>query len=99
MRLASKDLFQRCLRGATQNAESFNGLVWSHCLYGNFVELIQWNACSLVVLQFNNCAKAIQDILEEMGCSVGEYNMNPLELEDRMQIRKCDKKETQEQEF
>ena len=67
MRLASKDLFQRCLRGATQNAESFNGLVWSHyCLYGNFVELIQWNACSLVVLQFNNCAKAIQDVLEEI---------------------------------
>ena len=31
MCLASKDLFQRCLRCATQNAESFYGLVWSYC--------------------------------------------------------------------
>ena len=30
------------------------------------------------------CAKGIQDVqLEEMGCSVGEYNMNALELEDK----------------
>ena len=36
-------------------------------------------------------AKAIQDVqLEEMGCSVGEYNMNALELEDKMRIRKCE---------
>ena len=39
------------------------------------------------------CAKAIQDVqLEEMGCSVGEYNMNALELEDKMRIRKCEKR-------
>ena len=64
------------------------------------MELIQWHACSLVVLQFNDGARAIQDALEEMGCSVGEYNMNALELEDKMRIRKCDKKpeETQEEE-
>ena len=31
------------------------------------------------------CAKAIQDVqLEDMGCSVGEYNINALELEDKM---------------
>ena len=30
------------------------------------------------------CAKAIQDVqLEDMGCSVGEYNINALELEDK----------------
>ena len=31
MCLASKDIFQRCLGCATQNAESFYGLVWSYC--------------------------------------------------------------------
>ena len=41
------------------------------------------------------CAKAIQDVqLEEMGCSVGEYNMNALEQEDKMYIRKCEKRNT-----
>ena len=85
MCLASKDLFQRCLRCATQNAEY--GLVWSYC-----VEL--WHACSLycnsIIIA---CAKAIQDVqLEDMGCSVGEYNINSLELEDKMCIRKSEKR-------
>ena len=39
------------------------------------------------------CAKAIQDVqLEDMGCSVGEYNINALELEDKMCIRKSEKR-------
>ena len=88
MCLASKDLLQRCLRCATRNAEFFYGLIWSYC-----VELIQWHACSLVVLQFNACVKAIQDVqLEDMGCSDGEYNINALELRDKMCIRKSEKR-------
>ena len=63
------------------------------------VELTQWHACSLVVLQSMSiiaCAKAIQDVqLEEIGCSVGEYNKNALELEDKMRIRKCEKRKHQ----
>ena len=55
-------------------------------------------ACSLVVLQLNDGDKAIKDVLEEIGCSVSEYNMNALELEDKMRIRKCEEKETLEQE-
>ena len=39
------------------------------------------------------CAKAIQDVqLEDMGCSVGEHNINALELEDKMCIRKSEKR-------
>ena len=51
------------------------------------VELIEWHAYSLVVLQFNHCMcqdHTARDVeLEEMGCLAGEYNMNALELEDR----------------
>ena len=47
------------------------------------MELIQWHACSLVVLQFNHCMCQGHVQLEDMGCSVGEYNMNALELEDK----------------
>ena len=39
------------------------------------------------------CAKAIQDVqLEDMVCSVGEYNINALELEDKMCIHKSEKR-------
>ena len=39
------------------------------------------------------CAKAIQDVqLEDMGCSVGEYNINALELENKMCICKSEKR-------
>ena len=50
------------------------------------MELIQWHACSLVVLQFNNCMcqghTGCTAGAWDMGCSVGEYNINALELED-----------------
>ena len=51
-------------------------------------------------MQFNDSAKAIHDVLEEMDCSVGELknNMNALKLEEKMWTRKCEKKETLEQE-
>ena len=39
------------------------------------------------------CAKAIQDVqLEDMGCSVGEYNITGMELEDKVCIRKSEKR-------
>ena len=58
------------------------------------MELIQWHACSLLYcISIIACAKAIQDVqLEDMGCSVGEYNINALELEDKMCIRKSEKR-------
>ena len=56
-----------------------------------------WYSSSLVVLQFNDGAKALQDVLEEMGCSVGEYR-HAQKIEDKMRLRKCEKKETLEQE-
>ena len=91
MCLASKDLFQRCLRCATQNAEFFYCLVWSYC-----VELIQyWHACAALLYckSIIACAKAIQNVqLDDMGCSVGEYNIKALEQEDKMCIRKSEKR-------
>ena len=56
------------------------------------MELIQWHACSLVVLQLNNCMCQGHSGCEDMGCSVGEYNINALELEDKMCIRKSEKR-------
>ena len=39
------------------------------------------------------CEKAMQDVqLEDMGCSVGEYSINALELENKMCIRKSEKR-------
>ena len=46
--------------------------------------------CNSIIIA---CAKAVQDVqLEDMGCSVGEYNINALELEDKMCIRKSEKR-------
>ena len=97
MCLASKDLFQRCLRCATQNAQSFNGLVWSYCPRESLlrgVELIQCHACSLVVLQFNNCMWE-----GHTGCAAGGDGLLSWRVqhkctgtEDKMCIRKSEKK-------
>ena len=57
IRLASRDVFQRCLRGATQNANESPSMVSFGVTAQKeaFLELIQWHACTLVALQFNNC--------------------------------------------
>ena len=50
-------------------------------------------AALLYCISIIACAKVIQDVqLEDMGCSVGEYNINALELEDKMCIRKSEKR-------
>ena len=50
-------------------------------------------AALLYCISIIACAKAIQDVqLEDMGCSVGEYNINALELKDKMCIRKSEKR-------
>ena len=83
--LGQQKSLQRCLRCATQNAESFYGLVWSYCVELPGALL----SCNSIIA----CAKAIQDVqLEDMGCSVGEYNINALEPEDKM----CNSKEWEE---
>ena len=44
-------------------------------------------AALLYCISIIACAKAIQDVqLEDMGCSVGEYNINALELEDKPDV-------------
>ena len=49
--------------------------------------------CKSIIACAKACAKAIQDVqLEDMGCSVGEYNINALELDDKMCIRKSEKR-------
>ena len=76
VRLASKELLQRCLCGATQHAnEQYKGLLSSFCptreefCGRGTVEI----AANLAVLQFNNGAKAMAKLLEEIGCSTRFY--------------------------
>ena len=85
IQLASKELLERCLRGATQNQnESFNGLVWGHCPKESFCGLgtVETAAC-LSVLHFNDGAKAICKVLAEMGCLQGVFTMQQVWDEDK----------------
>ena len=68
MCLASKDLFQRCLHCATQNAESFYGLVWSYCPRESLC-----GADTVACLQ--PCCTAIQSlhVPSHTGCTAGGY--------------------------
>ena len=70
LRLASKDLLERCLCGATQNRnEPFNGLVWAMCPKEQFcgLEIVE-TAAALATAHFNHGAGAIAKVLQEMGC-------------------------------
>ena len=69
MHLASKELLQKCFRGATQNAnELYKGLVWSFCQTRE--EFCGAGTAQIVanpaVLQFNNRTKAVAKVMEDM---------------------------------
>ena len=65
---------------------SFGVTVWSW--YSGMPAALLY--CNSIIIA---CAKAIQDVqLEEMGSSVGEYNINALEQEDKMCVRKSGKR-------
>ena len=97
VRLSSKDLLRRCMRGATQNRnESYNGMVWALCPKEQFcgLEVVE-TAAALAVIHFNNGSVALLKVLTEMGCSLGEFTHRQLLSEDRMRVQKSNKKETE----
>ena len=70
MRVAAR-MSSRC---DTKCHESYKGLVWGFCpkeefCCGGTFEI----AANTAVLRFNNRAKAVAKVLEEMGCSIRFY--------------------------
>ena len=83
-RLSQRDLLERCLMGATQNAnESFNGVIWRMCPKEvNAGHQVVEMAANLATVTFNDGATGLCEVLKEMGCHVGEHTKAGLALED-----------------
>ena len=90
VRLAGKDLLQRCSLGATQNQnECFNGIVWSMCPKEQFCGLgVVETAAALAVLRFNNGGISLLKVLHEMGCHRGIFTEQHLYAEDERRVAK-----------
>ena len=84
IRLAERSLLQRCLRGATQNAnESFNGLVWQMCPKVGFCSSrTVETAVFLAAAWFNDGGMAFEHLLEEMALPVGDHTRKALKWLD-----------------
>lgn len=99
LRLAERQLLERCLRGATQNAnESFNSTLWAMCPKEQFcsMETVEL-AAGLAVCCFNEGAASFLEILERIGCSGGRFSASACEREDRVRVRKADRKSSSEE--
>ena len=90
IRLAGKDLLQRCSLGATQNQnECFNGIVWSMCPKEQFCGLgLVETATALAVLRFNNEGISLLNVLHEMGCHRDIFTEQHLYAEDERRVAK-----------
>ena len=99
IRLADRKLLERCLRGATQNAnESFNGLVWGFCPKESFcgVSTVE-TSTFLAVIIFNHGAATLSSVLDELGCTYTTHTTAGLESIDAERLYHSRRKSTQGQ--
>ena len=88
-RLTNIDLLRGCLMGATQNAnEAFNGVIWRMCPKEvNCGHEVVQLASDLATVTFNEGAAALTEVLEDMGCHVGQNTAAGLRQEDVSRIK------------
>ena len=71
VRLTGRQLFEQCVRGATQNVnECYNGMLWRLCSKETFcgVETLQ-TAVHLATAIFNHGCETLVAVLDTMQCS------------------------------
>ena len=93
LRLADRSVLEKCLMGATQNAnESFNGVLWRMCPKDIFASaaVVELSA-SLAIARFNHGSHTLSSVLEEMGCEKGAFTQSALAKEDLLRIRRANK--------
>ncbi len=90
MDLSSDKLLQRCVVGATQNAnESINSLVWLRCQKHKFngASIVQY-AAATAVLQFNGGSMMTAKLMESLGTPVSTPSKKRLGRRDSHRINK-----------
>ena len=99
LRLTERKLLERCLLGATQNAnESFHGVIWGMCQKETFcgADVVRF-AASLAVANFNDGALAVENVLLEADCVPGLLTHKACQSEDLTRISEADRKVTAEE--
>ena len=80
LRLADRSVLEKCLMGATQNAnEAFNGVLWRMCPKESFCSaaVVELSAC-IAITTFNHGAVTLSAVLEEMSCQKGTFTQSAL---------------------
>ena len=90
-RLTDKQLLDKCLLGATQNAnESFNNVVCSMCPKEQFCSRETVELAASLAVCLNNGAMSLIAILKEVGCTSGRFTELAMRRADFVRIRKSE---------
>ena len=95
--LSDEVLLRKCLHGQTQNNnESLNGVIWKKCPKDVFVgrEILETGVNSAVI-QFNEGAQGVLDVLEKSGVGIGKFALQRLEKRDVTHKIEADKKSSE----
>ena len=93
MDLSSFALLQRCVLGATQNAnESLNSMVWIRCPKHKFsgAKTVRY-AAAAAVLAFNGGSSRMAGFIDNLGTPVSDIAISRYEKRDRKRIRESEK--------
>ena len=83
-RLSEESLLRRCLKGSTQNRnESLHATIWDRCPkhQSGTPKTVETAVC-LAVINFNEGAEPLADIVQEMGLERGYYTVKGLRKRD-----------------
>lgn len=88
MELCDRKLLEKCLHGKTQNAnESFNGVLWQMIPKQTFVEFKTFQlGAYIALLQFNQGAKGILSVIENLGLTPDHRVVQQFNLIDKRRI-------------
>lgn len=94
--LSKDDLLSKCLHGRTQNAnESFNQILWNKCPKTVFVgRTVLELGISSAIIAFNEGAKGLGKVLENLGIKEGKFTSLNHEGRDRKRKLNADRKKT-----
>ena len=87
-RLSEESLLQRCLKGSTQNRnESLHATVWDRCpkSQSGTPKTVE-TAIGLAVINFNDGAEPLADIMQKMGLDSGSYTVKGLRKRDHKRL-------------
>jgi hypothetical protein len=85
-------MLSKCLHGTTQNAESFNGMIWNRCPKETYIGWKNLRHGVMDAICHFNLGNIVElDILKKMGITPGKFTVAGVGVAQEVKLQRVDK--------